>query len=278
MIFLWRAWAVTPRLTRGIAVLLSRRATSARRRANPPRPRSHAAGAAVFAWGSSSSRIWRRCDWLRLRRPPGARLKRLAAARLVLIFGISGQPPLPSCPGASFPRRQHHRQPPALHFRILLDLGQLLQVPSRPVAGASPRGAWWRISRPPEPERHLRLVAVRQEPFQVAELRLVIGLLRSRPELDLLDLDLRLLLPGGGAALALLEEVLPEVPSAGIPAAPRAAISRRGPSPPPRRRPGPRPDPRYRSAPPSPEMSLTTLATISALARLRFSAAISHVS
>ena len=44
-----------------------------------------------------------------------------------------------------------------------------------------------------EPERHLRLVALVEELDQLLQLDLVVALVRTRPELDLLDLDLLLL-------------------------------------------------------------------------------------
>ena len=59
-----------------------------------------------------------------------------------------------------------------------------------------------------EPKDHLGLVAVLQEPDQVAQLDLVVALLRPRAELHLLDLDLLLLLPLSCLGLLQVEQVL----------------------------------------------------------------------
>ena len=63
----------------------------------------------------------------------------------------------------------------------------------------------------PKPEGYLGLVPVRQESLQIAKLRLVIGFFRPGTKLDLLDLYVRLFLPGRGAPLVLLKEVLAEI-------------------------------------------------------------------
>ena len=142
-------------------------------------------------------------------------MKRFAAARLVLIFGIV-QPTRSlllepsSGSSASFPGCQHHRQPPTFHSRILFDLCQILQVRLYPLQNSGPELLVAHLP-PPEPKGDLRLVSVRQESLQIAKLRLVIGFFRPGTELDLLDLYMRLLLPGRSPALVLLEEILPEI-------------------------------------------------------------------
>ena len=69
----------------------------------------------------------------------------------------------------------------------------------------------WRFSRPAEHDRHLHLGPLVEEPDDVPLLRLVVVIADLRPELDLLDVDRRLVLARLLRPLLLLVAVLPVV-------------------------------------------------------------------
>jgi len=94
---------------------------------------------------------------------------------------------LPAC------RAEHHHHLTPLHHRPLLDLRDILQVFLDPFQHIESQLAVCVLAAT-EPHRHLTLVTILQEPAQVTQLDVVVADIGPRPELDLLDLGLLLLL------------------------------------------------------------------------------------
>src|SRR5438045_3421421 len=89
-------------------------------------------------------------------------------------------------------RRQHHHHLPAFELRKLLDHTDRIEVLPYPLEQALAELLVRHLAAA-ESQRDFRLVAFLEELDQLAELDLVIALVRSRTELDFLDLDLLLL-------------------------------------------------------------------------------------
>ncbi len=107
-------------------------------------------------------------------------------------------------------RRKHHDQLTAFELRKLLDYSHRLEVRLHAFKQADAEFLVGHFTAT-ESQRHLCLVAFLEEAGQVAQLDLVIALVRTGTELDFLDLYLLLLLLGFGGALGFLILELAEV-------------------------------------------------------------------
>src|SRR5436190_6295239 len=149
-------------------------------------------------------RLWLFIAWRRSSLPPAVTLNRFLALLDVFVFGI-------------FPLRprvlrgpQNHHHVAAVEEWLRLDLPDLLDVirePQQQVAAALGMG---RLAGP-EHDRHLHLGALVQEALDVPLLGVVVVNPDLGPELDLLDVDLRLVLPRELRLLLLLVAVLPVI-------------------------------------------------------------------
>jgi hypothetical protein len=102
---------------------------------------------------------------------------------------------------------EQHRHVASVEERLLLDLADLLDVLRQPRQQVPPT---FRMRRLPTPEhdRHLHLRALVEEALDVSLLGVVVVDPDLGPELDLLDVDLRLVLAGELGLLLLLVPVL----------------------------------------------------------------------
>src|SRR5437870_5730756 len=152
-------------------------------------------------------RLWLFIAWRRISFPAALTLNRFFAPLDVFTFGIW----LHSCVlrGAE----QHDHVASVLEWR-LLDQPELLDVVGETEQEVvTPLRV--QVLTPPEHDRHLHLRPLVQEADDVTLLRLVVVDTDLGPELDLLDEDLRLMLPRELRLLLLLVAVLPVVHDAG---------------------------------------------------------------
>src|SRR5436309_12059836 len=108
--------------------------------------------------------MWLLYAWYRRRRPVPVSLTRLRSARLDFCFGISSSPPSPrACARGQLSFRcEDHRHVAALELRVLLDLGDVLQLVGDAVEHRAPQVVVGHLLTPVH-HRHLDLVAVLQE-------------------------------------------------------------------------------------------------------------------
>src|SRR4029453_12968499 len=153
-------------------------------------------------------RLWLFIACRRSSLPPAVTLNRFLALLDVFVFGI-----FPLHPRVlRWP--EHHHHVASVEERLRLDLTDLLDVlPPPQQQGAATLGMGRLAS--PEHDRHLHLGALVQEALDVSLFRVVVVNPDLRPELDLLDVDLRLVLPRGLRLLLLPVGVLPLVPNPG---------------------------------------------------------------
>src|SRR5579885_1539442 len=160
--------------------------------------------------------MWRWCEWLRLKPPLPVRAKRLAAPRLVFSLGILVISMF-VCPSGSacarlggrnaacglaatttknllalFRGHDHHGLA-SFELGRLFDLGQAFEIGLDAVYELETQLLMGQLAALVA-QRDLDLVALFQETHQGAQFGLVVRLFGRRPELDLLDLDLSLLL------------------------------------------------------------------------------------
>jgi len=119
--------------------------------------------------------------------PGDATLNRFFAPLPVFTFGIWFHP-------CVLRRPEHHDHVATVDRRLLLDLAELLDVLCETVE-KHPATLRVKVLPPPEHDRDLDLRPLVQEADDVALLRLVIVIADLRSELDLLDVDRRLVLP-----------------------------------------------------------------------------------
>src|SRR6476660_7683182 len=105
---------------------------------------------------------------------------------------------------------EHHRHVPPFEERLRLDHTNVLDVLSEAHQQVAPTIRMLALAAP-EHDRHLDLRALVQEARDVAFLGVVVVNSDLRPELDLLDVDLRLVLAGNLRLLLQLVPVLPVV-------------------------------------------------------------------
>src|ERR1700758_2975340 len=133
------------------------------------------------------SRLWLRIVGRLRIRPPAVTLNRFLAALRVFVFGISFH----SC---ILRWAQHHHHVAPVEERLGLDRPDLLDVVGEAEEQVSAALRMGRLTTA-EHDRHLDLRALVQEALYVPLLGVVIVDSDLRPELDLLDLDLALVLP-----------------------------------------------------------------------------------
>jgi len=146
------------------------------------------------------SRLWLRIPCLRRSFPVPVTLKRFFAPFDVFIFGISLHSYVPV-------RRENHDHVSTIEKRLLLDRAELLHVVREPYEEIPAAFRMQRLA-PPEHDRDLDLGSLAQKAHDVPLLGLVVMNPDLRSELDLLDLNLELMLPGLLGALLLLVAVL----------------------------------------------------------------------
>src|SRR6185436_7071949 len=150
--------------------------------------------------------------------PRLVRLKRLAAPRCVFSLSFFAMIPfllgdgcgLRLAAAALRAARQDGVHLIAFHPRHRLSKRHVAQLGDQPLQDA-PADFRVRHLAPAEKDRRLDLVAVLEKALDVLLLELVVVLVALGPELDLLDLDHLLVLPGLARALLLLVLVLAEV-------------------------------------------------------------------
>src|SRR5882724_4772983 len=146
--------------------------------------------------------------WLRRSSfPVPVTLNLFFAPECVFCFGIS----FDSC---VLRWAEHHRHVPPFEKGLRLNQADLLDVICEAHEQVAPAIRMLALAAP-EHDRHLDLRALVQEARDVAFLGLVIVNPDLRPELDLLDVDLRLVLAGELGLLLQLVPVLPVVHHAG---------------------------------------------------------------
>src|SRR5581483_6668791 len=158
-----------------------------------------------FRFGAFLPRLWLRIAWRRSSFPPAVSLNRFFAALFLFCFGISA-----SSRADALRRPEHHDHVPPVEERRGLHHSDLLHVLRQPHQEVS-TALRVRGLAPPEHDRDLDLRALPEEALDVAFLRVVVVNSDLRSELDLLDVDLRLVLPRELGLLLLLVPVLPVV-------------------------------------------------------------------
>src|SRR5438128_1070644 len=154
--------------------------------------------------------MWLLYAWYRRRRPVPVSLTRLRSARLDFCLGI-WLPPRGMAPGSPrLFRGQDHRHVAALELRVLLDLGDVLQLVGDAVEHRAPQVDVGHLPAPVH-HRHLDLVAVLQELPRVARLEGEVMIVDPRPVFHFLEVDDVLLFLRRPRRLRLLELELPVV-------------------------------------------------------------------
>jgi len=134
------------------------------------------------------SRLWLLIACRRRSFPAPLTLKRFFALRDVFIFGIGFHSHVPV-------RRQNHDHIATIEDWLLLDPAKILHVLREPHEEVATPLRMERLA-PPEHDRDLHLGPLPEETDDVPLLGLVVMGPDLRPELDLLDLDLELVLAG----------------------------------------------------------------------------------
>src|SRR5688572_11158668 len=146
------------------------------------------------------SRLWLLIPCRRRSFPVPVTLKRFFAPFDVFIFGIRLHSHI-------LVRREHHDHVATVEKRLLLDRAELLHIFGEPHQ-ESPTTIRVERLAPPEHDRDLDLGSLSEKAHDVPLLGLVVMNPDLRSELDLLDLNLELMLPGLLGALLLLVAVL----------------------------------------------------------------------
>src|SRR4029079_1661083 len=140
-------------------------------------------------------RLWLFIACRRISLPAPVTLNRFFAPLPVFTFGMSHH--------CVLRRAEHHDHVPPVERRLLLDLPELLHVGGETLE-KSPTPLRMEVLPPPEHDRDLDLRPLVQEPDDMALLGLVVVVADLRSELDLLDVDRRLVLSRLLRALLLL--------------------------------------------------------------------------
>src|SRR4029079_15763099 len=140
-------------------------------------------------------RLWLFIACRRISLPAPVTLNRFFAPLPVFTFGMSHP--------CVLRRAEHHDHVPPAERRLLLDLPELLHVGGETLE-KSPTPLRMEVLPPPEHDRDLDLRPLVEEADDMALLGLVVVVSDLRPELDLLEVDRRLVLAGELRALLLL--------------------------------------------------------------------------
>src|SRR5688500_2281959 len=149
------------------------------------------------------SRLWLFMAWRRMTLPAPVTLKRFDAAFFVFCLGTLCSSQLADV----LVRGEHHDHVASVEERRRLDLPEVLDVLGEAHEQVAPALRMRRLAAA-EHDRHLHLGPLAEEAHDVSLLRLVILGRDLRAQLDLLDVNLRLVLPRRLGLLLLLVPVL----------------------------------------------------------------------